>query len=205
MGYNSEILLRRKNSIVLPDAPGRTNAGVIAAANLNLQELGYTLSAQAINHLKSTEYAWTAKVLKKVLEFAKAARGDGAGLARPMYPNFPEQVAEAAESELYLNALLHYFSVWVADVTYNEDFVWLPKYRKNPRSLLGAGDKVKLTVLKVVPEGKTASLYRDIQRQLVSSNTSISEQDKKDIRLLVDEGYLVDHLTVIPNKENLVV
>jgi hypothetical protein len=204
MGYNSEILLRRKNSIVLPDAPGRTNVGVIAAANLNLQDLGYTLSAQAINHLKNTQYAWTTKVLKKVLEFAIAARGNGAGLARPMYPNFPEQVAEAAESELYLNAILHYFSVWVADVTYNEDFVWLPKYTKNIRRPLGPGDKIKLTVLKVVPEGKTAGLYRDIQRQLVTSNTSISEQDKKDIRLLVDAGYLVPSDTEIPNKENLV-
>jgi hypothetical protein len=205
MGYNSEILLRRKNSIVLQDVPGHTNVGVIAAFNLNLQELGYTLSAKAIDQLKNTDYAWAVKVMKQVLNFATIARGNGAGLARPMYPNFPEQVAEAAESELYLNAILHYFSVWAADVAYNEDFVWLPKYRKVPRNPLGPGDKVKLTVLKVVPQYETTAIYREIQRQLVTANTSISEQDKKDIRLLVDEGYLVPSDTEILNKENLVV
>jgi hypothetical protein len=206
MEYNSEILLRRKNSIVLPDAPGRTNVGIIAAANLNLQELGYTLSAQAINRLKNTYPANTVETMRQVLSFAAAARGEGAGLARPMYPNFPAQVVEAAEAELYLNAILHYFSVWIADITYNEDYVWLPKYRKTPRSPLGPGDKVKLTVLKVVSEDKTGPLYREILRQLVTSNTSISEQDKTDIRLLVNVGgYLPSTDTEIPNKENLAI
>src|SRR6266704_616357 len=148
MSMNSEMLLRRKNTIVLPDSPGMTNAGIIAAANLNLQGLGYTLSVQAINHLKKTSASVSRSTLAEVLRFAETAKGLGTGLWHPMYPNFPTQVAEASEAELYINAILHYFSAWIADVTYNEDFVWLPKYRKDLRNVLGAADRVKLIVLK---------------------------------------------------------
>ena len=40
-----------------------------------------------------------------------------------MYPNFPQQVAEASDAELFVNAILH-------DISMGS---WLPEYEKAPR------------------------------------------------------------------------
>lgn len=200
MGYNTEILLRRKNTIVVsPNEPGHTNAGVVAAFNLNLQQLGYTLSPAAIRQLRLTRAVAAIPLANEVIDLLTKARGSGAGLAHPMYPNFPIQVAEASDAELYLNAFFHYFSVWAADVTNNPDYIWLPRYSKASRTFLTY--KVKLTVLNVVPNGDTA--LREIQQQLVTSNTSLSAQDKKDVAELVASGFTIGFDHNIPNKENL--
>src|ERR1051326_1848869 len=182
---NSAPLIRRKNKIVLPDAPGVTNPGIVAAANLNLQNLGYTLSAAAIRQIRKTDSRVSTLALAEVLQFATQAKGDGAGLANPMYPNFPSQVATAAEGELYLNALLHYFSVFVSDVTGGNSEIYFPQYYKDPRRGLVETNKIKLTVLDVADAKQVFTLYREAVNELVTSNTSVSAQDKQDIQTMV--------------------
>ncbi|VVB52928.1 Uncharacterised protein [uncultured archaeon] len=199
---NEEILLRRKNLITIPDSAGRTNVGVIAAANLNLQEYGYTLSAEAIRTFINTNYLVSSAILSQVQQFARKAKGLGDGLAHPMYPNFPQQVAEAAWSELYINAILHYFTVFVADVTGASNVVYMPRYVKNYRGPLTKSNDVPLTVLNVIAAREIGPIMRKLQTQLVTSNTSVSAQDKADIRELVDMGFLIDRTVEIPNKEN---
>ncbi len=55
-----------------------------------------------------------------------------------MYPNFPRQVMEATEAELYVNAVLHY----LGDLAGNR---MIPFYNKEKREQLQ--DAVKLRVI----------------------------------------------------------
>ena len=64
---------------------------------------------------------------------------------QPTYPNFPKQVMDASEAELYLNAIVQYFHDWVADVTGDLSISWKPHYDKEARSKLK--DQVTLTVV----------------------------------------------------------
>lgn len=54
-----------------------------------------------------------------------------------MYPNFPQQVADASDAELFINAVIHYISMGS----------WTPEYEKAPRLPLLEGNKtIILTV-----------------------------------------------------------
>lgn len=195
------IALRRWNKVILPStAPSNksTSDSVLAAFNLNLQELGYTLAPATIKLLKSNDQKYVAPLMRDILAALKEARGANVR-HRPMYPNFPEQVMEASDAELYMNAILHYFSFAVADALGDPDFVWLPKYRKDKREPLD--EKIKLTVIRHI--GYNA--LEDLTKSLMTSNTSLSATDKEDLRVLVVEGFGMPLPEVIPNRENLAV
>ena len=187
------ILLRRSNKFLLTGKRGTTSAAVIATFNKNIQDLGYTLSPTAVSALKKTD---TSVVLKEVISTLKELRG--VKNYRPMYPNFPAQVMEADEAELYLNAIFHYFSFVVADALEDSSIIWLPKYKKDAREPLD--EKVKLTVLDIGTDGD----LRVMANRIATSNTSLSETDKEDLRTLIKAGYLTV-IDTIPNKENLAV
>ena len=54
-----------------------------------------------------------------------------------MYPNFPQQVADASDAELFINAVIHYISMGS----------WTPEYEKAPRlSLPGDNKTIFLSV-----------------------------------------------------------
>lgn len=191
------ILLRRESQLLVPTAHGRTAKAVIATFNLNLQDLGYTLAPYAVNVLLERDSAVNLKLFKDTITTLKALRGANV-THRPMYPNFPQQVMEASDAELYLNAIVHYMSSWVSDVSGDVNFVWMPKYRKAQREPLE--EKVKLTILGVGNEGR----LRAISTAIASSNTSLSETDKTDLKTLMNANVFVLP-EVIPQKENLAI
>jgi stress response protein SCP2 len=193
MNLNS-ILLRRKNKILIPKKhKNALSRAAIASFNLNIQELGYTLSPECLEEFRHSGET----VLTNALETLKALRGADHKYA-PMYPNFPKQVMEADEAELYLNAIMHYFSVWVAEINNTRDCIWLPKYRKNPRKPLD--EKVELTVIRRISEEEVYAMGTAI----ATSNTSLSDADKADLKALEGFGFL-DFPAIVPNKENLAI
>ena len=89
----------------------------------------------------------------------------------PMYPNFPRQVMEASGAELFINAIIHYW-------TFGEI---MPEYSKDER--LPLIDNNKMTVLSISKPSIIGSLLSD----LAASKTSISPQDKEDIAIIVKQ------------------
>ena len=89
-----------------------------------------------------------------------------------MYPNFPDQVKEASEEELYSNAFFHYLGDWIGKRI-------LPNYEKKQREQLK--DQINL---KVIGLGNKED-FNSIFTKLISSKTSISEADKKDVEWFV--------------------
>lgn len=198
---NENLILLRRGKILIPDFEPDTeeNGRQLAASfNLNLQDLGYTLSPDALSIVARLPPDESAKLLRKVVKSLLDLVGDCE--YSPMYPNFPAQVIEASTAELYFNAYLHYFTAWVADLTGGRAPILLPRYTKKARGVREETDRIPLTVL-------TPATYEDlaeIVRRIVGANTSISPADRADLEWLVTHGYVRWPYT-IPNKENLAI
>lgn len=188
------IVLRRLNKILVPTSSDQSNAALVATFNLNLQSLGYTLSPKAIKSLSKLNETTASRVFDEVISLLKEIKG--VHNYNPMYPNFPKQVIEASDAELYINAIIHYFSFVLVDITGDPDSIWLPKYVKDHREPLA--EKIELRVLSIATD-------KDVKKfasSLAASNTSLSVSDKEDLRVLFNSGFL-DFPESVPNKENL--
>lgn len=189
----NEMLLRRKNKVNLPKCSveheaGRAEKAMVVSIVKNIESLGFTFDKELFENLltypkNEIEMFYTDFIAKlKLLVGADKEYN-------PMYPNFPRQVAEASDAELFINAILHYW-------TFGE---WMPEYEKDERMPLF--DETKLTILTV---GNTNDIL-DIFKNLVSSKTNLSTQDKADIEEIIATysnfyDYLPDE---IPLKENV--
>jgi hypothetical protein len=195
MNRNS-ILLRRKNKVIVPRGDSRLPDPYVATFNKNLEGLGYTLSPEAVEALKTLSPEEAAHFHGEVLEALKELRG--VADYRPMYPNFPRQVMEAGRAELYLNALMHYLTAWLSDLSGDDERrrVWLPKYEKEERGPLD--EEVGLTVIGLGTEEE----LREVFTRVVSSNASISETDRAELKWFVETCGLALP-DAIPNKEVL--
>jgi hypothetical protein len=162
----------------------------------NLAALGYAATSEVLTMLQLMPKEKTEEVCLDVLNSLKEMVGERDYASRVFYPNFPQQVMEASEAELYFNAVLHYLSAWVSDLKHDPDFIWLPQYTKKQRPQ--AADKIKLKPLTL---GSEADLQQVAER-LATSNTSISDTDKSDLRWLIKHRYLKTSVH-FPNKENL--
>lgn len=192
----NEILLRRRHklniqpySALLAEKDNPEIYRFVIAIAKNIESLGFTFAPDVINVLKTYTrpmlISFYRDDLIPMLDRLCAADVE----YRPMYPNFPEQVASASDAELYINAILHYLT----------SGQWLPEYAQNARMPLIDVDK--MTVLTV----GSAEDILDIFANLVASKTSLSEQDKEDVRqIMLDYPAYAEHMPdEIPLKENV--
>lgn len=187
----NNIYLRRKNKVIVNTIGPKATKAQLATINANIESLGYVLHTSVMNELRKEHLDEFHKELVNTLSEMKGVRN-----YKPIYPNFPTQVMEMEESELYLNAMVQYFHDWVADVTGDSSFIWAPSYEKITRNKLK--DKVKLTVIIL----GTLAEFTKMMDGLISSNTSISDTDKKDITwYLSNNGFKLPEK--IPHKEIL--
>ena len=179
-----EVMLRRKNQIYIPETNlvkeqalnnldknilNERYGETIVTCAININSLGYRFSEDAIKTLLMVcDYSCLIDILTEIESNLRTITGADKEY-NPMYPNFPEQVIEAEDYELYVNQFLHYF-------TYGE---WTPEYEKEDRIKLQTKD---LVVLDVCKDKDVINLFSNI----MSANTSISEQDKKDLRLFFE-------------------
>lgn len=188
-----KILLRRKHSVMFEPAnmtyeQSKTEKALVVSGLKNVQVLGFTFSKELIEkafHFTRDEftafYGFLIPALKELV---------GADVTyNPMYPNFPQQVAEASDIELFINAIVHYWSFGTL----------IPEYEKNER--LPLIDDNKMAVLSVGSHDDLMTIFTN----LVESKTSISEQDKEDIEtiILACPDYTTYLPDTIPLKENV--
>lgn len=165
-------LLRRKKLYIVQETTQRPK-NVIAIFLMELSNLGFMVDETAytaIHFLRD-------ETLKEILDGLKEMVGQREYKA--FYPNFPKQVMDASDAELFLNAIIHYYSFAIADLLCEPGFIWLPKYDKVERKPLD--EKVKLTRLSLVNNIGAMDLLND----LVMSNSSLSATDKTDLAELI--------------------
>lgn len=204
----NEIMLRRKSAIMLdalPDATidlatvkiqdkeGILNSDLISdktkreylalTACKNMESLGFIVNKELYEKMAEDEKT-TAKIVEYVIPQLESLKGADVKY-NPMYKNFPKEVMEMSEFELYLNAITHY---WSGGKLY-------PQSTEEKRENLN--EDIKLIPLSV---GTQNAIY-DLFTNLLNSNTPWSEQDLDDITVLSKEldikkampEYIVNH------------
>ncbi|WP_368273414.1 TerD family protein [Enterocloster bolteae] len=161
----NEILLRRKNKVIIESGNNMKPCNqYIVTLMKNVESLGYTFSKELFERLQTlSEKELQTFYLELVPELKKLVGADV--VYNPMYPNFPESVMESSYIELYINAIIHYWS----------EGTFYPYEEKNKRLPLFETTKVKIIDL-----GSQEDLY-EIFKNLCASKTSISQTDKEDI------------------------
>lgn len=184
----NEILLRRKNKVILGIGTAKVaNDRYITAIMKNIEELGYTFSREVFDVLRTysvNELSDFYFELKATLMKLKGANV----VYMPMYADFPKGVMDAHFSELYINAMVHYWS----------DGILYPKnHRKRVNDRLPLFDETKVKVLQLGSEADVRQIFDNI----CTSRTSISRTDREDIAYLfeTENMKLPDN---IPHKEN---
>lgn len=161
----NEILLRRKNKVIIEKGNvAEPNNQYIATIMKNVEALGYTFSKELFETLQTLTRDDLQKFYLELISMLKEMVGANV-VYSPMYPNFPESVMEADYIDLFINAIIHY---WSEGTLY-------PYEEKNERLPLFEETKIK-----VIDLGTVEDLY-DIFNNLCQSKTSISQIDKRDL------------------------
>src|SRR5262245_18295694 len=202
----------------------RTSPAAVATFNRHLMALGFVCSQELTGALSGIGDEALGTLYKQIVPVLKQMTGDHRQ-HKPFYPNFPKQVMEASEAELYLNAMIHYFMAAVRDQaqgqprlfggplmegaartpapieTLNVPLQWLPEYKKEDRQPL-PDEEVSLNVVNL---GLDSDFFHVFTR-LAGSNGSLSESDKAAVQWFVDNQRDTIPLflpAAIPHKENL--
>lgn len=187
--------LRYRSELVVPSmtAEPELSSEMVAAFLRNVETLGFALSPELIKRIMSLPVKTFKEWAVEVLTVLKESKGDNFTY-EPMYPNFPKQVAEASDAELFVNAFLHYFGDMVGTRI-------MPVYEKEER--FPFYENTTLTVLNLAGDDIDANIVSN----LLGAKVSFSEADKslledlyldlsvKELNRILDE-------VEIPNKEN---
>ena len=200
----SAVLLRRKNSLFLYEPEKnicideldsilefneyKEKLQLITTLIQNINGLGYTLSNNLMIQLLNYEYDFLKEKLNWLYNQLRSLTGADKEYI-PMYKNFPDDVMSLSELALYFNALVHYIS----------EGTWYPE--SSPEQKTPFCENVNLTLIDGCDEKDIIKLMKNI----LSSKTSISGQDKEDIITIFEsfEKDLDRYIPVeIPFKEN---
>lgn len=181
-----EILLRRKNKVIVERGNEvNPNNQYITTIMKNVEELGYTFSKELFEVLETLNKDDLQKFYLELVPMLKKLVGADV-IYKPMYPNFPESVMEADYVDLFINAIVHYWS----------DGTLYPNEKREERLPL-----FDVTKVKIIDIGTVEDLH-EIFNNLCQSKTSISQTDKEDFEWIF-KNIQVKFSDEIPLKENV--
>jgi stress response protein SCP2 len=178
------IIFRRKSKIVFSAESTENVApiGMVGAIIANVADLGYVFDEKFIGEMKLA----SSSTLKSLYDFVVSIIKEQNGIVyhRPMYRNFPVQVATASEEELYINAICHYL---------NPSFI--PNYNTSYRFPF-----TDITEAKWIGLGVMEDIV-DCFKTILESKASPSVQDVSDIETFVEFGFSCN--AIFTNKERM--
>lgn len=180
------IYLRRKTKIIIDQGDGQQPQNVVAALLKNLEAFGYTLSKEIVERVETLSETQLETFYLQLVDDLKRMLGAHRTF-KPMYPNFPQQVMEMSQAQLYFHAIVHY---WTGLRPATEKKTRLPLF-----------DSVQPKIIELGTIGEFELIFTDI----CASKTSISTQDREDLKWFVD--HFVDDIArllppEIPVREN---
>lgn len=160
---NQELFLRRRTKVHVPTGTGGASRAQVVTAVKEIAAFRCVLSEQLIEQIGSLSAAELKVWLREIIRVLR--RQTGAHVHhRPFYPDFPNQVLEASEAELYFNAVMHYHTL--RRLPPSEDV--------RPAMLEGS------FIHRVIEPG-SVSEFESLLAPLVSSRTSLSEEEAADV------------------------
>jgi len=158
-----DVYLQKRLKLLPKGLPPKGNSdsrATVAALQKNLEALGFSLSRKLALALAELGKPSVANLGTAVLNQLKESKGAHVNY-RPMYPNFPEQVMEMSELELYWRALFHYITLGDPNT-------------EDKRDRLPLSEKLNVTVIDLGTEGDLAGVLTE----LAAANSSLSQSDK---------------------------
>lgn len=143
----------------------------LATLHKELEAIGYTTSATLDERLQTLERDAFASFFRNLLKSLREIKGANVDW-RPLYPDFPDQVVNASEAELFWNALSHYRS----------SGRWRPATSISTRADLAYQER--RAHLQEITLGSQEH-FDKILSQLVGARSSLSMQDKEDVAWFV--------------------
>ena len=173
---------------IMPASEANEHSKLAASIQAELMNLGFMLNKDAFHAAELAPREWLLSFHNEALGHLRKALGAHRNF-RPFYGNFPTQVMEMSDIELFVNAFVHYLS----------DGKWEPNKKLKER-----GISFENTEFKIIKLGNEND-FRNIFTRLVSVNSSLTDADKLTVAWFVDtykaEGLSVPE--VIPFKETL--
>lgn len=182
----NEITIRKDNSIHIGSTKNGRSKKYVATALTEIMQLGYVFDEKLIQALSATSATHVKSKLTSIINTLKKLKGADVDYT-PMYPNFPKQVMEASDIELFFNAVIHYLTG--GEVS--------PEYEKEMREIVP--ENVELTVLTLADD----NVFSKIGQRLLGSKDSLSGIDRNIAATLVQRELVNPADVDIPFKENL--
>ena len=165
-----DILIRKQRKVLAPR--GRRAANLkdprVLALQAEVMRLGFIMDDTLVAHVSKLSDKQIMALYEETVMILSNMVGSDVKW-EPMYPNFPKQVLEASDVELFINAIFHYW-------TFGQ---WKPEYDKENR--LPAFEAVKFKTLSLGDDDDVKAVFTGI----LGSNASVSEQDKATITYLM--------------------
>lgn len=163
------IYLRRANKLIVNrgDGSDRLPKVYLATAMNNIAYLGFTFSHPLMEAVRTLSLKQFEALYAQLVADLKKLAGAHVDY-KPMYPDFPIQVMQETDAELYLNAICHYLT--------------LDRREYAPADRVPLPDQVSL---KVIDLGSKADFHTMIGR-MIQAKTSISETDREDIDAAIE-------------------
>ena len=183
----SKVTLPEGSKVTLPEGAGATPLNVLASFQKNLENLGFLLAEEVIDALKLLTPVQVGAFYQRLIKNLRAMVGAHREF-KPMYPNFPSQVMELTEAELYFRAIAHYWTLK------------LPEFEVEDRP--ESEDKPRFRIIRL----GSREDFEGIFKLLVESKSPFSPQDREDVTWFVAQyrdGIKQLLPQQIPCKENL--
>ena len=151
-----------ESTIQDPQQTGTSNNdALLMMLNAQMTALGFIMSKPLYDVLSIRDKNDVVTLYPQLIKQLKALKGADVTY-QPMYPNFPQQVIDESESQLYFNALLHYWT----------DGLWRPEFAIKPRA--AADEQTKLRQIGHAQPAEFDAIFT----RLLQSNDSLSAEDK---------------------------
>ncbi|ANV71386.1 cytoplasmic protein [Bacillus thuringiensis] len=182
----NSIYIRRSLKVIIKREENKLPNIYLATVLKNLESLGFTFSEPLIEELQTLSVDAFTSFYKELVKHLKEMVGAHIQFT-PMYPNFPQQMMDLSDADLYINAIIHYVTLR------------LPVSKVEER--LPLLDRVDLKVIDLGSEED----FNQMISQLISANSSISSTDKTDVEWAITHTEDVSCFlpNVIPHKENM--
>ncbi len=189
-----ETLIRKRNAVTvtLPAKPRKADEQDVCALTFQAEvmRLGYMLDKELLTEISKLTRAAVRSLYEEVIPILRKMVGDDVEW-EPFYPNFPQQVIDASDLELYANAIFHY---WTSGQ-------WRPQFEKDTR--LPAFEDIKYEPLTLAGPDDEIVIFAEI----LGSNASVSDVDRRlmtDLMNQLGKDKIKDGMPEsIPFKENL--
>lgn len=162
------------------------NRRAALSVNAEMMQLGFVMSQGLFNILATHPLGVIATVRDRTLTALQKIVGDDVHYS-PMYPNFPKQVMEASDYELFINAIVHYWSGGLLR----------PHYEKLPRKF--RFEHTKFEVVDVIDIPGIQNIFTTI----LASSDSVTDYDKQVVQYFIRNYKDPIYPDTIPFKENL--